>query len=144
MKKIIPFIALLLAFTTSFAQSKDEKTAESAVAFLVKALESSNKADLEAIASDELTYGHSNGLVEDKKAFVEALTNGSSDFENIQISNQTIKVTGNLALVRHRLDAGTLNKGVKGEIHLNVLYVFRKEKGEWKLLARQAARVITQ
>jgi len=69
MKKIIPFIALLLAITTSFAQSKDEKSAESAVAFLVKALESSNKADLEAIASDELTYGHSNGLVEDKKSF---------------------------------------------------------------------------
>jgi hypothetical protein len=33
---------------------------------------------------------------------------------------------------------------VKGEIHLNILYVFRKEKGEWKLLARQAARVIAQ
>ena len=142
MKKIIFFIAVLIASSSSFAQSKNEVSAEAAVTFLVKALESSNKADLEAIASEELTYGHSNGLVEDKKAFIEALTNGSSDFENIKISNQTIKVTGNLALVRHRLDAGTLNKGVKGEIHLNVLLVFRKEKGEWKLLARQAARVI--
>ena len=142
MKKIIFFIAVLIANSSSFAQSKNEVSAEAAVTFLVKALESSNKADLEAIASEELTYGHSNGLVEDKKAFIEALTNGSSDFENIKISNQTIKVTGNLALVRHRLDAGTLNKGVKGEIHLNVLLVFRKEKGEWKLLARQAARVI--
>lgn len=142
MKKIIFFIAVLIASSSSFAQTKNEASAEAAVAFLVKALESSNKADLEAIASEELTYGHSNGLVEDKKAFIEALTNGSSDFENIKISNQTIKVTGNLALVRHRLDAGTLNKGVKGEIHLNVLLVFRKEKGGWKLLARQAARVI--
>lgn len=142
MKKYILFIAMASVMTSSWAQSKDEKNAETAVGFLIKALESSNKADLETIASEELTYGHSNGLVEDKKAFVEALTNGSSDFENIKISNQTIKITGNLALVRHRLDAGTLNKGVKGEIHLNVLLVFRKEKGEWKLLARQAARVI--
>lgn len=142
MKKIMLNIAMLLAMTASFSQTKDERNAEAAVAFLVKALESSNKADLESIASEELSYGHSNGLIEDKKAFVEALTNGSSDFENIKISNQTIKVTGNLALVRHRLDAGTLNKGVKGEIHLNVLLVFRKEKGEWKLVARQAARVI--
>lgn len=142
MKKIILCVALVIAFTNSFAQSKDEKSAEAAVSFLVKALESSNKTDLETIASEELSYGHSNGLVEDKKAFVEALTNGSSDFENIKTSNQTIKITGNLALVRHRLDAATLNKGVKGEIHLNILYVFRKEKGEWKLLARQAARVI--
>jgi ketosteroid isomerase-like protein len=142
MKKIILFVALIIASSNSFAQSKDEKSAEAAVSFLVKALESSNKSDLEAIASEELSYGHSNGLVEDKKAFVEALTNGSSDFENIMTSNQTIKITGNLAIVRHRLDAATLNKGVKGEIHLNILYVFRKEKGEWKLLARQAARVI--
>jgi ketosteroid isomerase-like protein len=142
MKKFIFLLAIVVGSASSFAQSKNEKNAETAVAFLIKALESSNKADLENIASEELTYGHSNGLVEDKKGFVEALTNGSSDFENIKISNQTIKVTGNLALVRHRLDAGTLNKGVKGEIHLNVLLVFRKEKGEWKLLARQAARVI--
>ena len=129
MKKYILFIAMASVMTSSWAQSKDEKNAEAAVGFLIKALESSNKADLETIASEELTYGHSNGLVEDKKAFVEALTNGSSDFENIKISNQTTKITGNLALVRHRLDAGTLNKGVKGEIHLNVLLVFRKEKG---------------
>lgn len=142
MKKIMLNIAMLLTMTASFSQTKDERNAEAAVSFLVRALESSNKAELESIASEELSYGHSNGLVEDKKAFVEALTNGSSDFENIKISNQSIKVTGNLALVRHRLDAGTLNKGVKGEIHLNVLLVFRKEKGEWKLLARQAARVI--
>lgn len=142
MKNLMLFIALVVSMTSTLAQSKDEKKAEAAVAFLIKALESSNKAELESIASEELTYGHSNGLVEDKKAFVEALTNGSSDFENIKISNQTIALTGNLALVRHRLDAGTLNKGVKGEIHLNVLLVFRKEKGDWKLLARQAARVI--
>jgi hypothetical protein len=96
---------------------------------------------LELIASEKLSYGHSTGLVEDKKAYVEALTNGSSDFVTIKISNQTISVIDNHAIVRHRLDATTLNKGVSGEAHLHVMMIFKKEKGEWKLLARQATKV---
>lgn len=125
-----------------FAQSKSETKAEQAVSFLVKALESGSRSDLETIASEELTYGHSNGKIEDKKAFIEELTNGNSDFVSIKTSGQTVHVTGNIALVRHRLDATTLNKGVAGEAHLYVLMVFRKENGSWKLLARQAAKVL--
>jgi hypothetical protein len=141
MKKLIISLILLQLGFTSLAQSKEEKAVEAAAAFLVKALESGKKSDLEWIASDKLSYGHSNGLVEDKKAFVEALTNGQSNFVTINISNQTISVVDDHTLVRHRLDGSTLNKGVQGEIHLHVLLIFKKEKGEWKLLARQATKV---
>ena len=142
MKKILVTLFLMGSTGMVFAQSKSETKAEQAVAFLVKALESGSRSDLETIASEELTYGHSNGKIEDKKAFIEELTNGNSDFVSIKTSGQTVHVTGNIALVRHRLDATTLNKGVAGEAHLYVLMVFRKENGSWKLLARQAAKVL--
>lgn len=141
MKKIIlAFVSLQFVFV-AMAQTKDEKAVEAATSFLVKALESGIKADLEFIVSDKLSYGHSNALIEDKKAFVDALTNGSSDFVTIKTSNQTISVVDNHAIVRHRLDATTLNKGVSGEAHLHVMMIFKKEKGVWKLLARQATKV---
>ena len=142
MKKILVTLFLMGSTGMVFAQSKSETKAEQAVSFLVKALESGSRSDLETIASEELTYGHSNGKIEDKKAFIEELTNGNSDFVSIKTSGQTVHVTGNIALVRHRLDATTLNKGVAGEAHLYVLMVFRKESGSWKLLARQAAKVL--
>lgn len=142
MKKSILLLLFSCSLLFSTAQSKDEKAVEAATAFLVKALESGNRADLQDIASPELSYGHSNGLIEDKTAFVEAIASGKSDFVKIDISNQTIAVSGKTAIVRHRLDGVTNNNGTPGEIHLNILLVFRNEKGGWKLYARQAARVI--
>ena len=142
MKKSILLLLFSFSLLYSTAQSKDEKAVEAATAFLVKALESGNRADLQDIASPELSYGHSNGLIEDKTAFVEAIASGKSDFVKIEISNQTIAVSGKTAIVRHRLDGVTNNNGTPGEIHLNILLVFRNEKGSWKLYARQAERVI--
>ncbi len=142
MKKSILLLLFSFSLLYSTAQSKDEKAVEAATAFLVKALESGNRADLQDIASPELSYGHSNGLIEDKTAFVEAIASGKSDFVKIDISNQTIAVSGKTAIVRHRLDGVTNNNSTPGEIHLNILLVFRNEKGNWKLYARQAARVI--
>jgi hypothetical protein len=142
MKKTILFLLFSCLLLFSTAQSKDEKAVEAATAFLVKALECGNRVDLQDIASPDLSYGHSNGLIEDKSAFVESIVSGKSDFVKIDISNQTIAVSGKTAIVRHRLDGVTNNNGTPGEIHLNILLVFRNEKGSWKLYARQAARVL--
>jgi ketosteroid isomerase-like protein len=142
MKKMVFSLLLAGSLVSVSAQSKDEKAVETATSQLVKALESGIRADLEGIASDQLSYGHSNGLIEDKAAFVEAIASGKSDFVKIDISKQTVAVSGKTAIVRHRLDGVTNNSGTPGEIHLNILLVFRKENGGWKLYARQAARVI--
>lgn len=142
MKKMVLSLLLAGSLVSATAQTKDEKAVASATSLLVKALESGVRADLEGIASDQLSYGHSNGLIEDRAAFVEAIASGKSDFVKIDISNQTVAVSGKTAIVRHRLDGVTSNSGTPGEIHLNILLVFRKENGGWKLYARQAARVM--
>ena len=103
---------------------------------------SGGRSDLESVASVHLSYGHSGGLVEGRTEFVEKIASGKSDFVKIDISNQTIAISGKTAIVRHRLDGVTNNNGTPGEIHLNILLVFRNEKGNWKLYARQAARVM--
>lgn len=131
----------MLASQITFAQSKDEKAVADAVEFLKNAMLSGNKADLQAIAAEDLTYGHSSGLTEDKSAFVEAITSGKSDFVTINLSEQTIKVVGNTALVRHKLSAETNNNGVAGTAKIAILLVFQKQKGQWKLLARQAVKI---
>jgi ketosteroid isomerase-like protein len=122
-------------------QSNDKKQVEAAVEALKTAMVSGNRSQLQAIASPNLTYGHSSGLMEDKAAFVEALASGKSDFVSIELTDQTIKLDGDIALVRHNLSAQTNNNGTPGSTKLGVLLVWKKQQGKWKLLARQAFKL---
>src|SRR5438477_8579200 len=89
------------------AQSKDETAVATAVESLRKAMIDPDKATLDKLTADELSYGHSSGKVQGKAAFIEALTSGASDFVTIDLTEQTIKLAGNTAIVRHNLSAGT-------------------------------------
>lgn len=130
-----------LLTTKTLAQGKDQAAVAQAVQQLRQLMIDPDKAKLESLASDDLSYGHSTGKIEDKKAFVEALTSGSSDFKTIDLTEETITVVDNTAMVRHKLMAETANDGKPGQAKLAVLLVWVKQKGNWKLLARQAVKI---
>lgn len=143
-KKLFFTSIICLAITTAInAQSKDETAVANAVEQLRKAMVDGNKAELENIASDKLSYGHSSGLVESKAEFVEKIASGKSDFVTIELKDQTISISGKTAIVRHKLNATTNDNGKPGEVHLLILFIFQKENKQWKLLARQAVRVVS-
>lgn len=123
--------------TLSIAQSSDEKAVAAAVENLRQAMLDGDKARLEALSTPQLTYGHSNGMLENKSQFVEALASGKSDFSSIDLTNQTIEVVGNVALVRHELH-GQANSGA---VNIGILLVWKKDGKAWKLLARQAYKL---
>lgn len=132
-------IFLLLAVTVK-AQSKEETKVATAVEQLRKAMIDGDKAELEGVVWDELSYGHSGGHVEGKQEFVEKIVSGKSDFVSIDLTDQTIKVNGKTAVVRHKLNAKTNDNGKPGEVHLLILTIWQKRSGHWKLLARQAVK----
>jgi hypothetical protein len=138
------FIASLLlvaAASPALAQGKDDPALVATVESFRKALIDPDKGSLDRLTMNELTYGHSSGLIQDKAAFEQALLSGSSDFVSIDLSDQTISVVGNTAWVRHTLSAVTNDGGKPGTTHLSVLLIWMKQKGQWKLLARQAVKV---
>lgn len=136
------FSCLLLSLTMSLkAQTSAENKVLAAVEKMRLALISGDRDALESIAANDLSYGHSSGKVQDKAAFVEAIASGSSDFVSIDYKNQTVKITGKTALVRHELHAKTNDGGKPGEVHLGILLVWQKEGATWKLLGRQAYKL---
>jgi ketosteroid isomerase-like protein len=143
MKKqsILVVITILFFMSMSFAQTKDEKEVADAVEQLKMAMLNADKAALENLAADKLSYGHSGGAIDDKKSFVDKLVSGASDFVTIDLSEQTISVSNKTAIVRHILKAKTNDGGKPGEANIRVLLVWEKQKGGWKLLARQAVRM---
>ena len=143
MKQLILITALfLLNFTFVNAQSADEIKVTETMETLRKAMIDPDKAILDKILHEDLSYGHSSGSLETRAMFIESLTSNNSDFKTMNLTEQTVKVVGKTAIVRHKLFAETANKGVASTAKLNVLLIFMKVKGEWKLLARQAAKIV--
>ena len=143
MRKIASLLLITTAsflFTHLFAQEKNNAI-EKAVLQLKDALLSGNEQKLKDISSPHLSYGHSNGLIENQDAFIKTLISGKSVFLTIDLSDQSIDLVDKTAIVRHTLYAKTNNDGVLGEVKLKVLMIFQKEKGSWKLLARQAVKI---
>lgn len=142
MKKIsVLIVACLLFAGSSFAQTKDEKDVAAAVEFMRKAMIDGDRANLTKVAAEDLSYGHSSGKVQTKAEFVDGIASGASDFVTIDLTDQTIKVSGNTAIVRHKLSAQTNDGGKPGSTVLGIMLIFQKQAGVWKLLARQAYKL---
>ena len=97
---------------------------------------------LNLILSTDLVYGHSNGHLEDKATFIDNLTNGNYDFTEISCTDQSIKLSKHIAVVRHTLKAKTNDKGIPAEINLKILLVWKKEGKNWQLWERQSAKIV--
>ncbi len=108
------------------------------VELLNNALIEPEKALFEDILMEELSYGHSSGKLQNKEAFIDDLINGPFDFQEINISDETIEIIGQTAVVRHILSAKASNAGTPVEIRMGILLVYQNHNDQWKLLARQA------
>lgn len=141
MKHIFSGIIIIAFSIVANAQSKQETTVAKAVEKLRIAMVDGNKTALENIVSDKLSYGHSGGHVEGKVEFVEKIVSGRSDFVSIDLTEQSVAISGKTAVVRHILSAKTNDNGKPGDVHLRVLLIWQKRNGHWILLARQAVKM---
>ncbi|MEO6151113.1 MAG: nuclear transport factor 2 family protein [Mucilaginibacter sp.] len=145
MKAIYAILVIAIFMNTSpaSAQSKETKEVAEAVEMLRKAMIGADSAALYKLASEHLSYGHSAGKLETREEFVNAITSGKSVFTAIVLTDQSIKVIGTTAIVRHILTAETNDNGKgPGAVKLSVLYVWIKDKQGWQMVARQAVKVV--
>lgn len=121
--------------------NQDEAVAE-VVDALYKGIVEADQAQLEAITADDLIYGHSNGRVQNKSEFIaEIIDPAALDFLSIDLTDQTINVTGETAVVRHVFFTETSSEGSTGSLSIGIMLVLQKQNGAWKVLARQAYRL---
>lgn len=140
MKKIIVLTSLTLFTFTLFAQDKQKAEVEKVLTEFRQAILDGDSATLDKLTAAELTYGHSLGKLETKQQFIHALASGESDYKSLDVTNQSIMVKDDIAIVRHTITADITDAGKYNKVTLVVLLVFHKEKKQWKLIARQAIR----
>jgi ketosteroid isomerase-like protein len=133
-------LALAVASLPAHAESADEAAVRKAIDDLTKAMMAADKAKLEALTADQLSYGHSSGKVETKAEFIGVIADKKTIYKSITLSDPKVSVVGNNAIARHTFAAEVEAGGQASSPKIGVMQVWVKDGGTWKLLARQAFR----
>lgn len=119
-----------------------EEQVHARVKAFIAALLKPDRSTLSKITSPALSYGHSNGRIENQEQFIQNMLSGGSRFLSIELTDESVQVVSDVAIVRHVLFAHTHDKGKEpGTIRIGILLIWRHEHGDWLLLARQAFRM---
>lgn len=143
---LIFFVFCGLTMTAQTSKNSKEKMADTknvalAVDELYVAMVNRDQSMLENLTMDEMTYGHSSGTIENKTEFLKEVVEGTFDYISIEPTEQTIHLSEEMAIVRHIFNVKAVNEGTAVTIQIGNMMVFKKSKGQWKLLARQAYKL---
>ena len=131
-----------LALMTAEAEAQEQVAVARAVDALTKAMLDVDREKLLALTAEQLSYGHSAGRIENRQQFVDNLLARTAAFRRIELSEQTIGMAGNNAIVRHLFVGETVNpQGQVSPVRIGVMQVWTKPGQDWLLLARQAYRL---
>lgn len=118
-----------------------KKDVESSVDALNKAMISQDKQVLEKLTMEELSYGHSTGVVENKSTFVKNVLSGTVKFLQIDNGDQTEDLAGDNAIVRTICSIKGTRDGAPLDLKIGILMIWKKTGSDWKLLARQGYKL---
>ena len=96
---------------------------------------------LERLLDEQLVYMHSSGVADSKQSYLSGLRDGVWDYQRIVRTEQTVKVSGDTALVFNRLAISIKVRGVQKELDNRALAVWVRRDGAWRLLALQSGAV---
>src|SRR5262245_48160963 len=127
----------LLRSGSASADTGDEAAVALGVETMRKAWFDADRAKLEQLTAPQLSYGHSDGRVETKEQFVDAVMKRKQTVKSLEYPDLKIAVAGNAAVARHLFVAQSELDGKATTTKIGVLEVWQKQDGGWKLLARQ-------
>ncbi len=107
-----------------------------------KAMVGGDGARLLEMSSDDLSFGHANGVVQTKVQFVKTVVDKAEVFNSIKLYDHAIHSAGDLAIARHTFDADLVFQGKNLQLVLSIVQTWRKEDGRWRLFVRQAFKPI--
>ncbi|QXH64010.1 nuclear transport factor 2 family protein [Pseudomonas azerbaijanorientalis] len=136
-KVLIGFLCLFTGYVTATPAASDKDVAQ-AVDHLTQAMLHKDIPELNALTAENLTYGHSSGKIQDKQTFIADIETGKSAFKTLEMQNQTITVSGDVALVRHHFSAQALKGTEVVPTEIENFQIWQKQDGKWLLVGRQA------
>jgi ketosteroid isomerase-like protein len=144
MPKLV-LISTAAAFVVSiavpaFAATPAEKAVLGALDAWKEAMLKQDRVALDKIFHPDLSYGHSSAMVQTKAQAIAGAVEGTG-WEKIELSDTTVRLQGNVAIVNGKTDMHERHKDKPNSISkLVVLTVWVKGPHGWQMIARQAVR----
>ena len=131
----------LLLGRSGTADAAEESAVSDSVETLRKGILEADRAKLAQVTSDHISYGHSDGRVEDKEEFIKGVLTRKQVVKTLTFPDTKISVVGPSAIVRHIYLSDSEVDGKASTTRIGALQVWQKQDGAWKLLARQGFRL---
>ena len=134
---------LMLGVSSAAADAGEEAAVSQSVETLRRALLEADKPALERVSSAQLSYGHSDGRVQNKAEFIDGVMTRKQVVKSLTFPELKVAVVGNAAIARHIYLSDSELDGKTTTTKIGALQVWQKQDGAWKLLARQGFRLPT-
>jgi hypothetical protein len=95
---------------------------------------------LSRLLSDDVSYGHSNGLLQSKAQLIRDVVSGVQDYKSIEPSNMSIHIYDNTGVITMQSKISMSMQGKPLDLSMNVLWVWIMQNKEWKMVARQSVK----
>lgn len=139
MKSVFSFLFVIL-FVFGFSQnfSKKEKALLHQISKLDSLMQNNDSKILE-LFSDDVSFGHSNGWIQNKDDFKTDFESGKVKYQSVvQTELKEFKTKSKFANIRRIIAVKGLYKNEIFEMKLSVLEFWIRQKGIWKLWSRQS------
>ena len=120
------------------SQADDSAALTQAIEKFYNAIRDKNAAAFEPLLTHDVTYGHSSGRIEDKAEFIANVLKPNTKWKSIYGAKQRNTFSGDTAVSRHIMAGENERDGKPGTSNMDVMMIWQKQGGAWKLLARQA------
>jgi hypothetical protein len=143
MRLLIVAVILALSPVMSAQTGKVEQQVLQAEKDRFAAMVKGDRAVLEKLLADDLTYTHSTALLETKEQFIKSVTSGNIDYVSIvpSASDSKVRVNGNTAIVNGLAAVNVIDTGKDRKIRIRYTTVYTNRGGAWLLQAWQSTVV---
>lgn len=141
-RRLFPAMVLLAAaFFPTHARAGDREDVRAVDLRRIRALIHADRAELEAVLADDLTYGHGDGRMQTKSDLLAALTSGVVTYQSYDGPPPSVRIHDQVALLTGVAELEATARGTRVKLWLRYLAVYVKRDGAWRLTAYQSSRL---
>ena len=141
MKKIFSIFLLTLICFVSFAQDEARMEIMMKMMTLRNALVAKDSVALSKALAEDVTYGHTNALMQTKAELIRDVISLVQDYKSIEPSDMKIRIYDNTAIVNMNSKVVMNYQKQPLELNMKITFIWVKKNNDWQLVARQAVKM---
>jgi len=108
---------------------------------LKNALLSKDSISLSGLLADDISYGHSSGIIQTKSQLIRDVVSGFQEYKSIEASDLNVRIYDNTGIATLKLKVNLSFGGNPMDLNLIATLTWVKINNEWKLVARQSVKL---